>query len=242
MIRKRMLDVTLVTLGALVWLPVLLVASLMVLLAEGRPVYYKSNRRVSADRVMRVVKFRTMVRNAEAIVNRTTVPVTDQVRFLNVSPDSPLYTRVGRLLERCGITELPQLVHVLSGRMSIIGNRPLPENVMSCLLEEFPAAGDRFLTRAGLTGPAQLVGRQELTDDERLTLESAYCRANLRRYSLRLDLTILFATIFIVAGVRKGMTYDEVLDMIHRHTSEAPELVELQRAPLASEMTAADLA
>ena len=91
-----MLDLTLVILGALVWLPVLLAASLMVLMAEGRPVYYTSNRRVSSDLVMRVVKFRTMVRNAEAIVNRTTVPVTDQVRFLNMVRREGLRKDTGR--------------------------------------------------------------------------------------------------------------------------------------------------
>ena len=126
-------------------------------------------RRVSTADLMRVVKFRTMVKNADKIANRDTLPV-DQVRFLNIPPDSPLYTRAGRLLERCGITELPQFVHVLSGRMSIVGNRPLPDNVMDCLREEYPYADDRFLTRAGLTGPAQLVGRDALTDDERLRL------------------------------------------------------------------------
>jgi len=218
--RKRLLDLTVVALSAVVWVPVLLVASLAVLITEGRPVYYRSQRRISTERVMKVVKFRTMVRNADKIVNRDTVPVEQQVRFLNIPPDSPLYTKVGSLLERFGLTEIPQLVHVISGRMSLVGNRPLPENVQNLLREEYPHADDRFLTPAGLTGPAQLVGRQALTDDERLTIETAYCRAAMRGYSFRLDLTILFTTVLIVLHLKKAMTYLEVEALINRNARQ----------------------
>ncbi|WP_229052653.1 sugar transferase [Aeromicrobium sp. Leaf350] len=231
MIRKRLLDLALVALSAVVWVPVLLVASLAVLITEGRPVYYRSNRRVSVDHVMKVVKFRTMVRNADKIVNRDTVPVEAQVRFLNIPPDSPLYTRVGRFLEGVGLTEIPQLVHVISGRMSLIGNRPLPENVQNMLREEFPHADDRFLTPSGLTGPAQLVGRQALTDDERLTIETAYCRAAMRGYSIRLDLAILFSTVFIVLHVKKPMNYLEVEAIINRYSRVRTMVLETSPEP-----------
>jgi lipopolysaccharide/colanic/teichoic acid biosynthesis glycosyltransferase len=224
MTRKRALDLTLTVLGAIAWVPVVLVAATLVLVTSGRPVFYKSNRRVSTDRLMRVVKFRTMVKNADKIANRETLPVTN-VRFLNIPSDSPLYTRAGRLLERCGITELPQFVHVLSGRMSIVGNRPLPDNVLDCLREEYSYADDRFLTPAGLTGPAQLVGREALTDDERLRLESAYCRACVHSYSMWLDLSILVYTVLIVAGVKKSLDYQGVLDFIDRR-SKTPKLAE----------------
>jgi lipopolysaccharide/colanic/teichoic acid biosynthesis glycosyltransferase len=198
---------------------------------SGRPVFYRSMRRVSTRDLMRVVKFRTMVKNADKIANRETLPVTN-VRFLNIPPSSPLYTRAGRLLERCGITELPQFVHVLSGKMSIVGNRPLPDNVMDCLREEYPYADERFLTPAGLTGPAQLVGRDALTDDERLRLESAYCRACVHSYSLWLDIAILVYTVLIVVGVKKPLDYQGVLDLIERHSKTSkvvqPETTHLE--------------
>jgi lipopolysaccharide/colanic/teichoic acid biosynthesis glycosyltransferase len=188
-------------------------------------------RRVSTRDLMRVVKFRTMVKNADKIANRETLPVTN-VRFLNIPPSSPLYTRAGRLLERCGITELPQFVHVLSGKMSIVGNRPLPDNVMDCLREEYSYADERFLTPAGLTGPAQLVGRDALTDDERLRLESAYCRACVHSYSLWLDIAILVYTVLIVVGVKKSLDYQGVLDLIERHSKTSkvvqPETTHLE--------------
>jgi lipopolysaccharide/colanic/teichoic acid biosynthesis glycosyltransferase len=224
MTRKRALDLTLTVLGAIAWVPVVLVGAALVLVTSGRPVFYRSNRRVSTGRLMKVVKFRTMVKNADKIANRETLPV-NSVRFLNIPSDSPLYTRAGRLLERCGITELPQFVHVLTGRMSIVGNRPLPDNVLDCLREEYSYADDRFLTPAGLTGPAQLVGRDALTDDERLRLESAYCRACVHSYSVWLDLSILIYTVLIVAGVKKGFDYQGVLDFIDRR-SKTPKLIE----------------
>jgi lipopolysaccharide/colanic/teichoic acid biosynthesis glycosyltransferase len=216
--KKRSLDLVITVLAAVVWVPVLLVAGLAVLVTTGRPVLYRSMRRTSTDDVLRIVKFRTMVKNAEALVNRSTVPISNDVRFLNISPDSPLYTGVGRWLERLGLTEIPQLVHVLRGQMSIVGNRPLPENVVAALREEYPSADDRFLSKSGLTGPAQLVGREELTDLERLTLEGAYCRACVQRYSIWLDLSILVSTVLVVTGVHRGFTYLGVLDLIDRRS------------------------
>lgn len=232
--RKRAFDLTLTVCGAALWVPVVLVGAMLVLVGSGRPVFYRSRRRVSREVTMRVVKFRTMVRNADRIANRDTIPVTD-VRFLNIPPDSPLYTRVGRFLERFGITELPQFVHVLTGRMSLVGNRPLPENVMVSLREEFPHADTRFLSKAGLTGPAQLVGRAVLTDDERLHLEGAYCLACVQGYSIRLDVAILLRTMLIVLGVLRPMTYQEVLDLIARR-ERAPR----RRAVLADQGPAAE--
>jgi lipopolysaccharide/colanic/teichoic acid biosynthesis glycosyltransferase len=215
--KKRAVDLVITVLGAVAWVPAVIGAALLVLLFSGRPVFYRSVRRVSSAPPIRVVKFRTMVKNAAEIANRETVPVTG-VRFLNISPDSPLYTRVGRLLERVALTELPQFVHVFRGQMSIIGNRPLPQNVIDCLREEYADAGDRFLTPAGLTGPSQLVGRDELSDEERLTIEGTYCRAALRYYSVRLDVLILLYTVLIVLRLKKGMEVPAVLELIDRYT------------------------
>ncbi|WP_370288129.1 sugar transferase [Nocardioides sp.] len=216
---KRVFDIVVTLLAAAVWLPVLSVAALAILLTTGRPVLYRSRRLVSTGEPMEIVKFRTMVKNAEQLANRTTVPVTT-TRFLNIPPDSPLYTRVGRFLERCGLTEIPQLLHVLRGDMSIVGNRPLPKNVMDCLVEEYPYARDRFLSPAGLTGPAQLVGRDALTDSERLRIEGAYCRAARSGYRLRLDFMVLLYTVLIVAHVKKSMDYNGVMAMIERHSRQ----------------------
>lgn len=216
--RKRALDVFLVLAGSVVWVPVVTVVALAVAVRSGRPVFYRSQRRVSSNRVVRLTKFRTMVKNAESLVNRDTVPVDGSTRFLNIPPDSPLYTPVGRFVERFALTELPQLFHVLRGDMSVVGNRPLPQNVIDCLVEEFPKAGDRFLTAAGLTGPAQLVGRQALTDEMRLELEAAYCLACIHHYRIRLDVVLLARTILGVLGVTKGLDVAGVHRLIEKHS------------------------
>ncbi len=217
---KRTFDLILTIGTSVLWLPTVLGGAILVLLFSGRPAFYRSQRRVSTASPMTIVKFRTMVRNAAEIANRNTVPVDNNVRFLNIPSDSVLYTKVGRIIERFGVTELPQFVHVLSGRMSIIGNRPLPEAVMECLREEHSHADDRFLSPAGLTGPVQLVGRQALADSDRLALEGAYSRACLNSYSPVLDVKILFLTIFIVLGLRSSLDLREVHDLIERHSGE----------------------
>ncbi len=216
--KKRSLDLLLTVAGAVVWVPVVLTVALAVLVSEGRPVFYRSRRRVSVDEVVLLTKFRTMVRNADKLVNRETVPVASDTRFLNIPADSPLYTRIGRFVERFALTELPQLWHVLRGDMSVVGNRPLPQNVIDCLREEYPQVSDRFLTRAGLTGPAQIGAGEALTDGERLELEAAYCRACLNGYQAKLDVVILAATIFGVLGIGKQLGRRDVMDLIARHS------------------------
>lgn len=216
---KRAFDLVVVMTAAVVWVPVLAAGALLVLLLSGRPVFYRSQRWVRTGELIKVVKFRTMVKNADKLVNRTTVPVTG-VRFLNIAPDSPLYTRPGRILESAGLTEIPQLLHVLRGEMSIVGNRPLPDNVMKCLRAEYSYAEDRFLTKAGLTGPVQLVGRDALSDSERLRIEGAYCRAALHGYRLRMDFMVLLYTVLIVAHVKAPLDYQGVMDLIDRYTAK----------------------
>lgn len=223
---KRTFDLVIALASAVIWLPGLIGGALLVLILSGRPVFYRSPRWVRTDRMVRTIKFRTMVKNADKIANRTTVAVESTgTRFLNIPPDSPLYTRPGRILEGLGLTEIPQMIHILRGEMSIVGNRPLPESVLSCLREEFPHADDRFLTSAGLTGPVQLVGRDSLTDAQRLEIEGSYCRAVLTGYRARLDFLVLVQTVFIVAHLRKPLSYQEVLDLIARHSAPRIEVV-----------------
>jgi lipopolysaccharide/colanic/teichoic acid biosynthesis glycosyltransferase len=212
---KRAFDVVFTLLAAPLWLPLLLLGMLAIRIGAGLPVLYVSTRRVHGRHSARIAKLRTMVPNAAQIANRATVPITSQ-RFLNIPLDSPLYTRVGRTIERFNLTELPQFVHVLAGRLSVIGNRPLPEDVVHALVAAFPDAEARFLTPAGLTGPTQLVGRQVLSDAERLTLEIAYCRHCIAGYSWRLDCMLAAYTALILARLRRPLSAAEVLERMQR--------------------------
>lgn len=203
--RKRIFDCVVTALAAPLWVPMLLVCALAIAVFDGRPVFYVSPRQVGPQHTRPIYKFRTMRRDADKIANRDTVPIGNR-RFLNISPDSPLYTAVGRRIERLGLTELPQLLHVLSGTMSLVGNRPLPARVMEVLREANPRADDRFITKAGLIGPVQLVGRDNLSDAERLWLETRYCRlAASEAYTLGLDIRLLWHTVLVLLS--RGRTY-----------------------------------
>lgn len=221
-VTKRAFDLTVCVVTAPFWVPLMVFCGLLIWAFEGRPIFYISTRRVFQKKSIRLLKFRTMVRNADQVANRDTVPVAG-VRFLNLRPDSPLYTRVGRLIERFHFTELPQVLHILRGDMTFIGNRPLPENVIACLRADFPFAEDRFLAPCGLTGPVQLVGRAKLSDEDRLGLEVDYCRVVANSYSVVLDLIILSRTVLSVLGVQKFLeTADETLRLMARHSEAVP--------------------
>jgi len=212
---KRTFDWIAMILTSPIWVPVLLITILLMAIMEGRPIFYGSRRRVQRSLNTRIWKFRTMVRNAESVYNREVVPVTNQ-RFLNTPSSSPLYTRLGRWIERCQITELPQIFHVMAGQMTIVGNRPLPENVIESLREIYPNVEERFRTPAGLTGLTQLIGREELSDVNRLNLECHYCRASDENYSARLDVLILVYTILIVLRLKRPYNVRQAHELIDR--------------------------
>ena len=215
--RKRLFDLLVTVGGSIVWLPVVASSALAVWVLDGRPIFYWSWRRVFRKQTIRIVKFRTMIRGAEQLANRKTIPIGQQ-RFLNIPLDSPLYTSVGRLIERFHITELPQFFQVLSGKMSIVGNRPLPQDVVDALLEVFPGAEERFAVRGGMTGPVQLIGRDAISDASRLALEIEYCQASLAGYSMRLDLVILGLTILIGLRLIRARSVDEVRALLRKHS------------------------
>src|SRR5262249_48509372 len=191
-------DLIVTLLAAVTWVPAIALSCVAILIFDGPPVFYISRRRVHRDRSINILKFRTMRRDADKVANRQTIP-EEGVRFLNIPNDSPLYTRVGRVLEALCFTELPQLLHVLSGQMSLVGNRPLPENVVAAIKRDYPQVEERFDTPAGLTGPVQLVGRERLSDDQRLALEIHYCRMAQSTYSIWVDFQILLYTVLVVA-------------------------------------------
>ena len=157
-----------------------------------------------------------MRRNADRVINRDTVPVSNNVRFLNTPPDSPLYTPIGRMIERLSLTETPQVLLVLAGRMSLVGNRPLPANVIAVLSERYTNVEARFATPAGMTGPVQLVGRSEISDYERLNLEANYCRLARDAYRWRLDFVILLYTVLVALHLKQPLRPSQVNRLMTR--------------------------
>jgi exopolysaccharide biosynthesis polyprenyl glycosylphosphotransferase len=184
---KRCFDVTVALLALAVTLPLLLLVALATLLDSGPPIFFRQVRAGERGRPFQMLKFRTMVRNAEAML-------PDLVPFDEL--DSPMFklkadprvTRVGRLLRRTSIDELPQLINVLRGEMSVVG--PRPEQLD--LVERYaPEHQFRLAVKPGMTGPMQVYGRGELTFEERLSVEREY----VENLSLARDLRIVLMTL-----------------------------------------------
>ena len=215
--RKRLFDLAIIFTTVWIWLPLQGIAAMALLATNGMPVLYRSRRRVFRDQSASIVKFRTMVRNAEQLFNRDTVPIRD-TRFLNLPITSRCYTRTGRWVERFMFTELPQFWQVLSGTLTLVGNRPLPENVISALDSDFVGVAGRFEIPCGLTGPVQLVNRERIADRDRLNVECAYAKACELNYSFRLDFLILLYTVLIGFHLKPLYDAPQALALIEKYT------------------------
>jgi sugar transferase EpsL len=168
---KRSLDVLLVLLTAPLWLPVLAATALAVWLALGRPVFFRQLRPGWHGRPFLLLKFRTM-RAGEGTDNERLAPF-------------------GRVLRRTSLDELPELWHVLRGEMALVGPRPL---LMAYLPRYTPEQARRHEVRPGLTGWAQVRGRNALTWEAKFRLDVWY----VDHRSLWLDLRILAMTVWQV--------------------------------------------
>jgi exopolysaccharide biosynthesis polyprenyl glycosylphosphotransferase len=184
---KHGLDLVVAAVATVVLSPVLLVASLAILVTMGRPLFFVQERAGLRGRRFRMYKFRTMVRDAEKqrgaleSANEMTGPVFKIAR-------DPRVTRLGRFLRRTSIDELPQLFNVLAGSMSIVGPRPLP------VKEQQEIRGwhrRRLMMKPGLTCLWQISGRNQIGFDDWMKLDLRY----IDEWSLTLDLVIVLKTV-----------------------------------------------
>jgi len=191
---KRVFDVVVALVGLIVTLPFFLVAGLATLFISGPPIFFRQTRAGERARPFQMLKFRTMVRGAEAMLPDL-VPFDELDTPMFKLKGDPRVTRVGRLLRRTSIDELPQLVNVLRGDMSIVG--PRPEQLD--LVERYaPEHQFRLQVKPGITGPMQVYGRGELTFEERLAVEREY----VENLSLARDVRIVLMTLPAVLGKR----------------------------------------
>jgi exopolysaccharide biosynthesis polyprenyl glycosylphosphotransferase len=191
---KRAFDLGLAVSGLIVAAPLFLLVGIASLVDSGRPIFFRQTRGGERGHPFRMLKFRTMVRNAEAMLSEL-VPFEQLDAPMFKLKTDPRVTRVGRLLRRTSIDELPQLVNVLRGDMSIVG--PRPEQLD--LVERYaPEHRFRLQVKPGITGPMQVYGRGELTFEERLAVEREY----VENLSLARDLRILIMTLPVVFGRR----------------------------------------
>nr|MBI2903784.1 sugar transferase [Chloroflexota bacterium] len=187
LIVKRIMDVAVSGLGLLLLWPLFLVVAALIKLDSPGPVFFRQTRVGQRGKLFEVIKFRSMLQGAEeqqpalADLNQASGP-------LFKIKDDPRRTRVGRVIRRLSIDELPQLFNVLRGDMSIVGPRPgLPVEV-----EKYePWQAQRLDMPQGITGLPQVSGRSDLTFDEICLLDVYY----IENWSPALDLTIMLRTI-----------------------------------------------
>jgi exopolysaccharide biosynthesis polyprenyl glycosylphosphotransferase len=183
---KRAMDVLVSGFVLVLISPLLLLTSLAILIDTGRPVFFRQKRAGKDGAPFTMIKFRTMVADAEDRLSELIdLSKLDEPAFK--IPDDPRVTRVGRLLRRTSIDELPQFINVLRGEMSLVGPRPEEEAVVALYDER---QRGRLAIKPGLTGPMQVYGRGDLTFEERLAMERDY----LDNLSLLTDLQILIRT------------------------------------------------
>jgi exopolysaccharide biosynthesis polyprenyl glycosylphosphotransferase len=192
---KRGLDLLAASLLLLLLSPVLLGIGLLVRLTSRGPALYRSTRTGAHGREFTVLKFRTMHRNADQV--RTELLELNDVAggILFKMRCDPRVTGIGRFLRRYSLDELPQLLNVLTGAMSLVGPRPpLPAEVeLYC-----SNARRRLLVKPGMTGLWQVSGRSDLSWDEAVRLDVFY----VENWSLGLDLAIVLRTIRVVLSGR----------------------------------------
>lgn len=187
---KRIFDIVVSGLGLLIISPVLLAVALAIKLDSEGPVFFKQNRVGENGRLFKMIKFRSMVVNAEKL--QSAVNVTTQTgQVLHKQVDDPRITRVGRFIRRTSIDELPQLLNIFRGDMSLVGPRP----ELPWLVEAYePWQRARFAVPQGLTGWWQVNGRS----DKPMHLHTEEDLYYIRNYSLWLDLYILIKTPLVV--------------------------------------------
>jgi exopolysaccharide biosynthesis polyprenyl glycosylphosphotransferase len=184
---KRSFDLILSTIGLVVLTPVFLATSVAIKLSSRGPVIYRSMRPGMAGKPFYCFKFRTMREHADQI-QADLEPFNEQSGGLFKIRDDPRLTSIGRFLRRFSLDELPQLVNVVRGEMSLVGPRPLT-------MRDFEQLEDwhkkRYHVLPGITGLWQVSGRAELDFDDLVRLDFLY----LERWSMFLDLSILLKTI-----------------------------------------------
>lgn len=186
---KRIIDFLFSLIILLILLPLFLVVAILIKLDSKGPVIFKQSRLGKDGNVFKVWKFRTMIDNAEKMGTGLTTAQND-----------PRITRVGKILRKTSIDELPQLINILKGDMSFIGPRPAPVHHLKQYNEN---ERQRLKVLPGITGWAQVNGRNILTWPERIEKDIWY----VNNISFLLDLKIAFKTIKVVLlseGVYSG--------------------------------------
>ncbi len=195
---KRAFDIVVSGLALLVFSPVMLVVGIAIKATDGGPAFYKQCRLTKDGKKFDVLKFRSMRVDAEK----------DGVARLSTGEKDDRITPIGRFIRKCRLDELPQLINIFKGEMTIVGPRPERPEIAAQYEKDLPEFALRLQAKAGLTGYAQVYGKYNTTPYDKLQMDLMY----IANPSFTEDLKIMFATVKILfvpdstEGVAQGQT------------------------------------
>lgn len=204
---KRGADILLSALALLLFSPIMLAVALAIKLEDGGPVFFRQKRLTRNGREFDILKFRSMVVDAEKYEGA--VLATEQ---------DPRITKVGRVIRAARLDELPQLINILKGDMSIVGPRPERRVIAEEYYKDLPEFAYRLKVRGGLTGYAQIYGKYNTSPYDKLRLDLEY----IENYSLMMDIKLIILTLRIMFS--KDST--EGVDKAAENRKKAEQLVE----------------
>ena len=183
LIIKRIIDIFGSLVGIIITSPLLIIIAVLIKLTSEGPVFFIQERLGKEGKVFKIIKFRTMVVNAEKIGDGLSIKSENDNRI----------TKVGKILRATSLDELPQLFNVLKAEMSLVGPRPPATYFPYKGYENYPDwAKKRFKMRPGITGLAQVLVRNSVSWEERIILDNKYVDS----FNIWLDIKILFRTFF----------------------------------------------
>ena len=192
LIAKRITDIVCSLAGLIVLSPILLIIAIAIKMDSKGPIFFKQDRVGKDERIFSMYKFRSMVVNAEELKKSLEKENEMSGPMFKIKKD-PRITRVGRFIRKTSIDELPQLINVLKGDMSLVGPRPsLPKEVEAYE----PWMKERLTVLPGLTCIWQVSGRNNIPFKEWMELDIKYVRER----SYLLDLKLIFKTFFVLFG------------------------------------------
>lgn len=185
---KRFFDIVISTIGLIVLSPVFLILAIIVKVDSKGPIFFAHTRIGKNGKKFKMYKFRTMYENAQDMINDFTPEQMKEWKENFKLQDDPRITKVGKFLRKTSLDELPQIVNIIKGDLSIIGPRPVIEEE----LEKYGENKEKFLSiTPGLTGYWQANGRSSTTYEQRMEMELYY----IDNISPKLDVKIFFKTI-----------------------------------------------
>lgn len=207
-IMKRAMDLFVSTVGLIITSPIMLACAIAIKAEDGGSVFFKQKRATKDGKIFKVYKFRTM--KEKNSINKS------------VTEDDDRITKVGKILRKFRIDELPQIINIFKGEMSVVGPRPeMIENVDE-YTQALPEFSYRLRVKAGLTGLAQIAGKYNTSPKDKLVLDLMY----IEKYSIWQDIKLIFQTLTVFFKA------DDSTEAFHHSDSyefftadESPELI-----------------